>query len=61
MPRCLRLNASNPLLRISIHPVDLEHRGIWKQIRLLVRQALRDRAAFTYERWIARERTFRVR
>jgi predicted deacetylase len=55
-----RLLRSNPLLRISIHPVDLQHRAIWAQIRKLVRRALADRAPFTYERWITRERTFRV-
>ncbi len=52
--------AGNPLLRISIHPVDVHHRGIWAQVRKLVAAALRDRAPFTYERWITRERTFRV-
>jgi hypothetical protein len=51
---------NNPLMRISIHPVDRPHRGIWSQIRRMVGLARRDRAPFTYERWITRERTFRV-
>jgi predicted deacetylase len=55
-----RFTRGNPLLRISIHPVDAGYSSIWTQVRQCVRAALRDRAPFTYERWIARERTFRV-
>jgi predicted deacetylase len=47
----------NPLLRISIHPVDLQHVAIWKQIRTLVARALADREALTYHAWITRQRT----
>ena len=43
----------NPLLRISLHPPDIEHRGVWRQIGALVTRALRDRQATTYERWLA--------
>ena len=45
---------SNPLLRISIHPVDLKHPQIWSQIERLITSALRDRSALTYAEWIAR-------
>ena len=55
-----RLLRANSLLRVSIHPVDVMHHAIWMQIRRLLVEALRDRAPFTYERWITRERTFRV-
>jgi predicted deacetylase len=51
----------NPLIRISIHPTDFQHSSVWGQIRHFVRRALRDRAPYTYERWITRERTFRAR
>ena len=56
-----RTLASNPLMRISIHPVDLQYTPIWRQIRHLVGLAMKDRATFTYERWVTRERTFRAR
>jgi len=35
--------AANPLLRISIHPVDRRHAKVWQQIRELVTRALADR------------------
>jgi predicted deacetylase len=50
-----RLRA-NPLLRISIHPVDLHHPRIWQQIREFVAAALADREALTYQAWLARWR-----
>jgi predicted deacetylase len=50
-----RLRA-NPLLRISIHPVDVGHAAIWKQIRGLVTRALEDRAPMTYHAWITAQR-----
>lgn len=50
-----RLRA-NPLMRISIHPVDLEHAAIWRQITGLVARALHDRAPMTYHVWIAQQR-----
>lgn len=56
-----RTLTSNPLMRISIHPVDLQYTPIWRQIRHLVALAMKDRATFTYERWVTRERTFRAR
>ena len=47
----------NPLLRVAIHPGDLGHPRIWRQIRYCVSQGLVQRLPFTYERWIARQRT----
>ena len=46
----------NPLLRVSIHPVDLDHPAIWEQIRHLVASAIADRAPMTYHAWIANQR-----
>lgn len=46
-----RLTAQ-PLLRIAIHPVDLQHPKIWRQIRQLITQALADRDPLTYQAWL---------
>ena len=51
-----RALAANPLLRISIHPVDLRHPQIWRQIRALVTRALADREPLTYHAWLTRQR-----
>lgn len=48
--------AANSLLRISIHPVDLRHAQIWRQIRELVSRASADREPLTYHEWLARQR-----
>ncbi len=48
--------ASNPLLRISIHPVDLQHPAIWKQICTFVRRAQKTRCAMPYGDWVTRQR-----
>ena len=48
--------AANPLLRISIHPVDLQHAQIWRQIRALITRALADREPLTYHDWLTRQR-----
>ena len=48
--------AANPLLRISIHPVDLRHPQIWRQVRELVTRALADREPLTYHDWLTRQR-----
>ena len=53
-----RALAANPLLRISIHPVDLRHAEIWRQIRDLITRALADREPLTYHAWLTRERAF---
>lgn len=50
-----RLN-TNRLLRISIHPPDLQYPKIWRQIRRLILRALEDRQPLTYEAWIMMER-----
>ena len=46
--------ANSPLMRISIHPGDIEHTAIWRQIRTLIARALVDRAAVTYHAWLSR-------
>lgn len=48
--------AASPLLRISIHPVDLRHPQIWRQIRALIARARADRAPQTYHEWVTRQR-----
>jgi predicted deacetylase len=52
-----RLLEPNPLLRISVHPVDAQHPPIWRQIRALVSRALETRRSATYHQWITRRRT----
>jgi predicted deacetylase len=44
----------NPLLRLSIHPPDLAHPAIWRQIQLLAGRALEDREPITYREFVAR-------
>ncbi len=51
-----RRMAPRDLLRISIHPVDVEHRSIWRQVRAFVARALADREAVTYQAWLIRQR-----
>ncbi len=41
------------LMRIAIHPVDIEHPRIWKQITRLVSAAASVRDAMTYREWVA--------
>ncbi len=48
--------AENPLLRISIHPVDRRHPQIWQQVRELIARALADREPLTYHEWLIRQR-----
>ncbi len=50
--------ADHPLMRIAIHPGDIRHPRVWRQIGSCVSQALVPRLPFTYERWIARQRTY---
>ena len=42
----------NPLLRLALHPPDIDHPGIWRQIRALTTRALRDRKPMTYQGWL---------
>jgi len=51
-----RLGA-NPLMRISIHPVDRRHTKVWQQIRELIIRALADREALTYLAWLGKVRS----
>jgi len=46
-----------PLLRISVHPVDIDHESIWSQIRRLVADACTSRTPMTYLEWIKAQRT----
>jgi predicted deacetylase len=45
-----------PLLRVAVHPPDIDHPKIWRQICALVAEALRTRTPMTYLDWIARQR-----
>lgn len=47
----------NPFLRIGIHPVDFQHKRIWRQIEHLTQRALADRTPVTYQEWVALCRT----
>ena len=47
--------AAKPLLRISLHPVDLRHPQVWRQIRELVTRARVDREPQTYHEWITQQ------
>lgn len=51
-----RVLSTSPLLRIGVHPVDLDHFVIWKQITRLVSQFAEARRATTYRDWIAEQR-----
>jgi predicted deacetylase len=44
---------SNPLLRLGIHPPDIDRAAIWKQIGEIVSEALLDRRAMTYRDLLA--------
>lgn len=50
-----RLRAAD-LLRISVHPPDIEHPAVWCQIRRFVADALHTRTGMTYLDWITRTR-----
>lgn len=45
-----------PLMRVGIHPVDIAHPAIWRQIEELIQRALADRVPLTYERWVENSR-----
>ena len=42
----------NPLLRLGLHPPDLDHPGVWRQINALIARALRTRRSMTYKAWL---------
>ena len=48
--------ATNPLLRVSIHPVDINHAAIWSQISSLIASALKDRTPHSYQSWLSQVR-----
>ena len=43
-----RQQRTAPVLRVSIHPVDIHHKGVWRQVRGLLKKALADRQPITY-------------
>lgn len=45
--------AANPLLRLGIHPPDLDYPAIWEQILALLDEAMIDRRPLTYQAWLA--------
>jgi predicted deacetylase len=51
--------AEASLARVSIHPPDLSHPEIWKQIQTLTDGLLENRNATTYRDWIAEKRVQR--
>lgn len=52
---CHRLR-DHPLLRLAIHPVDLAHGAVWRQIRALATRAAAVREPMTYHAWITHAR-----
>lgn len=46
---------NSALLRLSLHPPDVSHPEIWRQIREIIERALRDREPMTYQSWLTRE------
>jgi len=51
---------NNPLLRLSVHPPDIDFGAIWRQIGVLIENALRTRQPMTYQQWLARDSAFRT-
>ncbi|MEO6969826.1 MAG: polysaccharide deacetylase family protein [Chthoniobacterales bacterium] len=49
----------NQLLRLGLHPPDVEHPRIWRQINALVAEALHDRRPATYQDWLEHHSAFR--
>jgi uncharacterized protein len=44
--------AQAPLVRIAIHPPDLRHPAVWRQIRQLVAGMSRGRECISYEKFV---------
>lgn len=45
------------LMRVAVHPCDIEHPAVWMQIRRMIQIAAATRTATTYARWVGgRER-----
>jgi predicted deacetylase len=51
-----RFLKGNPLLRISIHPLDYSHAMIWQQVTGFIERSIGSRTATTYHDWIAQQR-----
>ena len=47
---------TNPLLRVSIHPPDIHHPAVWRQVCALLTRALAARVPVTYHTWVANQR-----
>lgn len=45
--------ANRQVMRVAIHPVDLAHPRIWRQIKRLIASAQLHRRAMTYQEWAA--------
>lgn len=45
------------LVRLSLHPDDIDRPRVWRQVRHLVERFIRARNALTYRDWIAEQRT----
>lgn len=45
---------TRPLVRIGIHPPDVQHAAVWRQIKTLTARALESRTAVTYAGYLAR-------
>ena len=43
-----------PVLRVSIHPADVQHKLVWRQIREIIGSARRARECISYERLVGR-------
>lgn len=48
--------AGLPLARVSVHPTDLEHPEIWRQLLRLTDRLAQGRTATTYRDWVAEQR-----
>lgn len=51
-----RLLKNQPLLRLSLHPLDYSYPAIWQQIVDLIREMEQDRTSTTYQDWIGDRR-----
>lgn len=45
-----------PLMRVAVHPPDIDHPAIWRQICALISDALRTRTPMTYLDWVTQQR-----
>lgn len=55
-----RLLADTKLIRLGLHPPDLDHPAIWNQITRLVEKLSQTRKPTTYRDWIAEQRASRI-